>query len=87
MSVLSNPAASNSGLAGPLLKADGDRAFVDHDRRCGVDEIAEQMARFDRLVPVTDLLAKVAVQTAGRMSVSWTSQLTFNATADDNASM
>ena len=45
-------------VVGSLLKLHPDVTFVDRDRRGGVDEILEQMARFRHLVAVADTLAK-----------------------------
>src|SRR5258708_40347689 len=51
-------------VVGAFLKADGDRALVNHNRRGGGDEIAKQMARFGWLVSVADLVGKIALPTS-----------------------
>ena len=62
-----------------------DRALVDLNSRGGVDEVAEQVPRFRRLVAVADLLAQIPVRLLA-INVNCTSQFIFKATAEDNAS-
>ncbi len=52
--VVSNPAASSSGLWAAPLEPHSDFVVADRDPRCGVDEIAEQVPGLGGLVTVAD---------------------------------
>jgi hypothetical protein len=53
------------GVVSAFLKGNGDVALVQGDRGGGLDEVAEQMPRFGRLVTMPDLRGQESIKAAG----------------------
>ena len=52
-------------VVGALVKVHEDGIFINFDQGGGINEIAEQMARLNRLIAVSDALTEIAIETTG----------------------